>query len=295
MKKITLISFINTLLFFSFHLASPAHAQSDNFNYSTPVALILQVEGGGHIFQRPDYDEPRNFFIIIYGIVSKYAIQMQPQYSGLTLDLSSLPIEEKILLINHESQKLLLLGDHWIGDGERFAIMGSSDYDRLKELFAETREHRGEPSKNFQLAGYTRRIHKIWADDPDDFYREYYFPDPKAITNTTSPSTEITTTSPVPGKKIEDINIENKTETDSQSAQRKHEKRAQEKQKAVIIREGTKLFSDNKLTNPAKGPNVQHNPVTAKTAADTYSKPWLWIFLLATVLAIGLLWCRQIK
>lgn len=294
MKKIIQISLTNALLFISFHLCSPAHAQSDNFNYSTAVALILQVEGGGHIFQRPDYDEPRNFFIIIYAIVGKYAIQMQPQHDGLALDISSLPIEEKLLLINHESQQLLFLGDHWIGDGERFAIMEDGDYRRLQGYFAENRKHRGEPTPSPFLDEYTKRIHKTWADDPDDFYREYYFPDPKPITNTTAtPSTEITTTNPVPDKEIEDINLENKTETDSQLDERKHENRI--KEKAEVIKEGTTSFSDNKLINSSKDPNVQHNPVTAEKVADTYSKLWLWTFLLATLLVIGLLLRRKTK
>lgn len=191
MRKIFLILLTKTLLVLSFYTTTLAHAQSDNFNYSTAVGLILYVDGGGHVLQRPDHDEPRNFFILTYGIIGKYAVQMQPQHAGLTLDIASLPVEEKILLINHQAQKLLFLGDHWIGDGERFSIMETEDYHRLKGYFAETRKSRETPTPDRTLENYNARIHKIWADNAEDFYREFYFPNSNSLPHANSSAADV--------------------------------------------------------------------------------------------------------
>lgn len=292
MKKIILVSIAHVLLLSSLYFSSSAHAQSDDFNYSTAVSLILQEDSGGHIFRRPDYDSPRNFFILIYGIVGKYAIQMQPQYDGLTLDLSSLPIEEKILIINHKTQKLLFLGDHWIGDGERFAIMDSRDYTVLKGYFAQTRKHRGQPTKQSGLDKYIGKIHRLWSDDPDEFYREFYFPNSNPIPSATAQPTEIATGNTTSNK---EANIGNDDETDIQSNKRKNENRADVKEKEVPIKKEAKALINNTVDNTSTNLKAQHKPAITRGVKDIYSEPRLWVFLLAAILAIGFLWRRQFK
>lgn len=293
--KIVLISIAHALLLSSLCLSLSAHAQSDDFNYSKAVSLILLEESGGHIFQRPDYDSPRNFFILIYGIVGKYAIQMQPQHDGLTLDLSALIIEENILLINHETQKLLFIGDHWIGDGERFAIMDSRDYSVLKGYFAQTRKHRGQPSKQSGLDKYIGKIHNLWSDDPDEFHREFYFPDPRPIPSATAQPTEMTTKNTASNTATQKAHIGNDDEAEIQSSERKNETHADAKGKSVSIKKEVKALNNNKVDSTSNNQKSQQNTAISGSLTDTYSEPKLWIFLLVAMLAIGFLWRRQSK
>lgn len=285
MKKIIAFWFINiSFILAIFSATSPTFAQPDKFDYSTTVGLILQVETGGHIFQRPDYDEPRNFFIIIYGIVGKYAIQMQPQHAGLTLDISSLPIEEKILLINHEAQKSLFLGDHWIGDGEHFSIMESGDYHRLRQLFAETRKHRGKPTDKAVLDMYSEGIHKLWADDPEEFYREFYFPGSTPL----SADTRITEVKPELNTK------EAKSGSDEgiiHSEEKSQKQRAEEHQRPAATSEIKPISGQQHPNRPTQQKMLDH-PIPDENVADAYFKPWLWIMLLIALLLAGY-WRRR--
>jgi hypothetical protein len=248
------------------------------------VGLILYVDGGGHIFQRPDYDEPRNFFVIIYGIVGKYAIQMQPQHDGLELDISSLLIEEKILLINHEAQKLLFLGDHWIGDGQKFSIMETGDYHRLKQLFAETRKARDGPTKEDILENYGVHIHKIWADDPENYYREFYFPAAKPIPVPSSADT--TTNQPMPDIKA-DAHSKREMKTDAQSRQGTQ---TNNEKKKIILPEEKKSFAINSFPTPSRQQGMQVNSVQQqeiRTTGETHLKHGVWILLLTSFLLVG--------
>jgi hypothetical protein len=294
MRKINLILLTKTLLTLLLYTATLAHAQQpDNFNYSTAVGLILYVEDGGHVFQRPDYDEPRNFFIIIYGIIEKYATQMKPQHAGLALDISSLPVEEKFLLVNNEAQKLLFLGDHWIGDGQQFSIMESGDYNRLKQLFAETRKHRGKPTEKATLDYYSQHIHKIWADDPEDFYREFYFPASNSTPNTVSSSTGLTDTKTASNIEIEKNDSRNETEVDTHAREKepKKEQHTQEKQKEAVVEETTKSFAGNQLPDYSMQKQVPHNPTKPEKTTGTYSK--LWLFTLLLILLSLIVYWRQ--
>jgi len=282
MRTTILILLTKTLLLLPLYISTLAHAQPKNFNYSTAVGLILYVEDGGHVFQRPDYDEPRNFFIIIYGIIEKYTHQMKPQHADLTLDISSLPVEEKFLLVNHEAQKLLFLGDHWIGDGQQFSIMEAGDYHRLKQLFAETRQHRGKPTEAATLDYYSQHIHKIWADDPEDFYREFYFPASNPIPNTASSPADITDTKTSSDMGIEKNNSRNAPETDVQPQEKDlgKDQLSKEKQKEAVIKETTKSFADSQLPDSSMQQQVPRSTPQPEKTADTYDKLWLFALLL---------------
>ena len=299
MKKIILVSIARALLLSSLYLFSSAYAQSDDFNYSTAVSLILQEDSGGHIFRRPDYESPRNFFILIYEIVGKYAIQMQPQHDGLSLDLSSLPIEEKILVINHQSQKLLFLGDHWIGDGERFAIMDSRDYNVLKGYFAQTRKHRGQPTKQSGLAKYIGKIHRLWSDTPDEFYREFYFPNHNTNPNTAPAPSNRSLTTPIPDpiasipnpvttnpdNKIEKRNSDDKGTTIDQS----HQKAAKQTQESATINNAENSSANLDALIPKKTQDAQ---IQGKKIESADQKLWLG-FLVLIGLSLTVYWWRK--
>lgn len=293
MRTTILILLTKTLLLLPLYISTLAHAQPNNFNYSTAVGLILYVEDGGHIFQRPDYDEPRNFFIIIYGIIEKYAHQMKPQHADLTLDISSLPVEEKFLLVNHEAQKLLFLGDHWIGDGQQFSIMEAGDYHRLKQLFAETRQHRGKPTEESVFDYYSQHIHKIWADDPEDFYREFYFPASNPIHNTASSPADITDTKTPSDMTIERNNFRNLPETDVQPQENelRKEQLAKEKQKEAIIKKTATTFTDSQLPDSSIQQQVPRNTPQPEKTTNTYGK--LWLFALLLILVSLIVYWRQ--
>ncbi|WP_323816174.1 hypothetical protein [Cellvibrio sp. NN19] len=170
---------VTIALLFSLSTAHNTRAQTDAlpYNYSQTVAIILKTENGGHIFQRPDHENPRNLFIIILGIISTYTDQMKSEHAGLILDIQSLPVEERLLLINNLGEKLLYLGDHWIGDGQNFAIMESADYKRIKGLIEDTKKIRGAPPSDKRLKLYIGKIRDLWAHDEEEYYREYHFPE----------------------------------------------------------------------------------------------------------------------
>lgn len=287
-----------TFIFAAFCATSSSQAQQDKFNYSTSVGFVLYVDNGGHIFQRPDNAEQRTSFNVAYEIVAKYSSQMQRQHAGLALDISSLPIEEKFLLINHNGQKLIFLGDHWIGDGERFSIMEGGDYHRLQQLFAKTRKHRGKPTEKAVLEAYIKDIHKLWADDPEEFYREFYFPEPKSTSNTVSSPTDITYTKTALDMEIEKTNsrIETETDTDTDTQARERElkeaQHAQEKQKGAVIEETAKSFAGNQLPDSSMRKQVPINTGHPEKTTETYRKLWLFLLLLI-LLSLAVYWRRK--
>ncbi|HSC69613.1 MAG TPA: hypothetical protein VLC79_18110 [Cellvibrio sp.] len=283
------------LLILLFLIPSCIHAQADDFNYSTAVALILREESGGHIFQRPDYDAPKNFFIIIYDIVGKYALQMQPQHSGLTLDISSLPVEEEMLVINHKATKLLFLGDHWIGDGERFAIVEDKDYQRLTGLFAETRKHRERPAPKGGLANYISDIHNIWAGDPEDFYREFYFPNASTLPGATASSPQTITPQ---------TNIDSEIKTpDSHTQVREHEKpkakqedepKQSEQQNSKVAAPVSRHYADKLATSTSSASKIMDSHSDEK-AEDRKFAPSIWIVLTLGFSLLGYWLFKQAK
>jgi len=294
MKRIIPRSLLQTLFLLSCVslFSSPAYTQTDEFNYSTTVALILQVEGGGHIFQRPDYDEPRNYFIIIYGIVGKYALQMQSQHDGLALDISSMPVEEKFLLINHETQKLLFMGDHWIGDGERFAIMDTGDYHRLQERFAETRKIREEPTPKPFLDSYTKRIHQLWSDDPDDFYREYYFPNQQSGSDTNATSKAVAN---APTKPAGEIEASEQAQEEQKLPVKAETESLDETEKKSRDKTAIESPANNEVLTPAVRQKISESQSRTENNNSEASKPWGWILLLAALSLAGYWRLKQTK
>lgn len=290
MRKIVLLLLTKTLLALPLY-TTLTHAQSDNFDYSTTVGMILYVDGGGHIFQRPDYDEPRNFFIIIYGIVGKYAAQMQPQHAGLSLDISSLPVEEKFLLVNHNAQKLLFLGDHWIGDDQQFSIMETSDYYRLKQLFAETRKHRDKPTEQVALEQYSQYIHNIWENGSENFYREFYFPttmpSPNDVSSPYSRNSGI-----APDTQGEEIDIKGKLESDASELERQT---TEEEHKIAIADEKTIAITSGELSGSLPQQKIQHNPTEPEKETKSYSRFWLVILLPILLLLVAYRQRNQLK
>lgn len=173
---------------------------NDNFDYAASVALILKVEDGGHVFQRPDRENPLNSFIQSMVIINKYAAQMQPAHAGLALDIKSLQPQHSFLLINHQATKLFFLGDHWLGDENAFAVMETNDYQALKHIF-DWRKKNTESTitpKNVQDI-YIREIHKLWQEDSEEFFRRFYFPEQGASKSVSSASLN---NSSVPAKNI---------------------------------------------------------------------------------------------
>lgn len=150
--------------------------EEKEFDYTQSVALILKVENGGHIFQRPDYDDPKNAFRMAFGIIQQYLGQIQSEHSGLTLDIDSLAIDYNFVLINHEDTKLFHMGDHWIGDEIAFAVMTHEDYSQLKDIFDSTKRHRNSATSKNSLDYYINDIHQLWQQNTEEYFREYYFP-----------------------------------------------------------------------------------------------------------------------
>jgi hypothetical protein len=181
MHKSFIIFFISWLI----SIISPFTAASENplFNYSQSVALILKVENGGHIFQRPDEDEPRNVFRMSFSIIAKYLGEVQSEQTVHTLDMSSLIVEYNFILINHDDTKLFYMGDHWIGDEKSFAIMTSEDYFSLKDIFDSSKRHRNDVTPEGVLKGYTADIHNLWGEDREEYERLYHFPEKAAKLN----------------------------------------------------------------------------------------------------------------
>lgn len=151
----------------------------DTFDYSNTVALILKAEdGGGHIFQRPERYDPANAFVTSFAIVYQYTSQMQSAHSNLALDMNSLQPQYSFLLVNHQSTKLLHLGDHWLGDENMFAVMEPADYQNLKRIF-DVRRQVSKPTQEEAQKVYIKEIHDLWQEDSEEFYRRYYFPERK--------------------------------------------------------------------------------------------------------------------
>lgn len=181
MKFITTFPFIFILNFSPIILAN-----TDNkFDHTTAVALILKVEKGEHIFQRPDRDEPYNSFVQSFSIVNKYINAMQPAQSGLALDMDSLEPHDSFLLVNNTTSKTFYLGDHWLGDEAAFAVMEATDYQHLKHIF-ETRKKVSEKTESQYVDHYIKSIHDLWQEDSEEFFRRFYFPELTLPTPATS-------------------------------------------------------------------------------------------------------------
>ncbi|WP_039913205.1 hypothetical protein [Cellvibrio mixtus] len=168
---------------------------TNKFDYARSVALIIKVDDGGHILQRPDRHDPQNAFVLSFTIVSKYIADMQSAHAGMTLDLNSLQPHDSFLLVNHQTVQTLHLGDHWIGDENSFAVMETNDYQRLKSIFDSIKRSRGKPSPTDALDFYTRDIHQLWEEDSEEFYRKYYFPERGTLTPTSTSENSIKTSS----------------------------------------------------------------------------------------------------
>jgi len=181
-----------TLYFFLLLILIFASRQSianpdDAFDYSQTVALILKTENGGYIFQRPEQDDPITDFVPAFAITYKYTAQMQPNQSGLALDMESLQPQHTFLLINNQSTKLLYLGDHWLGDENAFSVMEAADYQSLKNIF-ESRMRVSKPTPDEAQQAYIKSIHELWQEDSEEFYRRYYFPERNAQITASSAS-----------------------------------------------------------------------------------------------------------
>ncbi len=164
------------------------------FDYSQSVVLILKVEGGGHVYQRPDRRDPYNSFTQAFAIINKYIYQMQPTHSGLALDMSSLQAHDSFLLINHISTKMLYLGDHWLGDETAFAAMEPADYQTIKHIF-DSRKRLSEATPAMVLDTVRDNIHKLWQEDSEEFYQKYYFPERDTLTSTKTSENSTSTSS----------------------------------------------------------------------------------------------------
>jgi hypothetical protein len=262
------------------------------FNYSQSVALILKVENGGHIFQRPDEDEPRNTFRMSFRIISKYLGEVQADAATHTLDMSSLVSEYSFVLINYNDTKLFHMGDHWIGDENSFAVMTSEDYFSLKEIFDSSKRHRNDTTPENVLKGYTADIHNLWNDDPEEYERLYHFPEKAAkLNNEINPFEEPASHIP---PTTENISTE---ATSEQSAQEETINTQRKSLKTTPVNSQSNIVADSVQNTkiPSRDNSLSGNQTTSETLenAENQSYPPSLLLFALTLFVVGYFWRRQ--
>lgn len=210
MHRLTIKAFIFYLIMLSPNIVCAEDGKE--FDYRQSVALVLLAENGGHIFQRPSYDDPRNAFRIAFDAIDGYLTHIAQYPSNNSLADSTLLEEYQFILVNHEEKKLFYLGNHWLSDGENIVLINDSDYFALKDVFDSANRHRNDVTQGKVVDYYINDIHQLWKHDKEEYKRAYYFP-PKI----TQREIEQSSDEAIP-MNISDPGINNNRDTSSENA-----------------------------------------------------------------------------
>lgn len=277
----------STLLLTLLFLSAPVIAdKEEEFDYRQSVALILQTKNGGHILQRPDYDEPKNAFRIAFGAIDNYLGEMHREHSGLELDISSLVAEYSFILVNHENTKLFYLGDHWLGDGSSFAIMDHEDYVTIKDVFDSTNRHRNdETPKNF-LDNYIKNIQQLWQQDTEEYFREYHFPE----RGNTSPVDSIPSNKPII-RTNKSTNFSSNQTSNNEPLRLILESKRQKTTESKTPIVSNSLMKETLSDNSFNTENTEKD-LNAEQTASIKTTHLFWTLGLIVLLLIGYLWWK---
>lgn len=102
------------------------------FEYDKTVWIIHNIEGKGIVYGLPDYYEPKSAFILVHNILIRYVYGLED--FPLSTSVRDLAPEYVLILMNHVTEQTLLIGDHWISDGEKITLMQEADFNRLKAI-----------------------------------------------------------------------------------------------------------------------------------------------------------------
>lgn len=131
-------------VFFSFcnSKASSQENQKFPFNYQKTIWIIHSVDGKGIVYGLPNYYEPKSAFILVRDILTKYVYALEDFPSETSA--KDLTPEYLLILMNDVTEQSLLIGNHWISDGKKIAVMQETDFNRLKTIL-DHREKTDQP------------------------------------------------------------------------------------------------------------------------------------------------------
>jgi len=139
MRIYPILILITGLMLFAPSNITSAQENFQPFDYTKTVWIINVIDSSGTVYGRPRPDEynPRQGFIYIYEILTKYVYNLQGIHS--LREPTSLTVTHELILINGIAEQRLLIGDHWISDERKMALMDEIDYRNLTEWLG-TRE-----------------------------------------------------------------------------------------------------------------------------------------------------------
>jgi hypothetical protein len=102
------------------------------FDYTRTIWIIHSVNGKGIVYGLPDYYEPKSAFILVRNILTRYVYGLEDFPSSTSVQ--DLAPEYVLILMNDVTEQSLLIGNHWISDGKKIALMQEADFNRLKAI-----------------------------------------------------------------------------------------------------------------------------------------------------------------
>lgn len=131
-SKRTALTFIFAV-FLSFWISKTfAQENQQPFDYSRTIWIIHNIEGKGIVYGLPDYYEPKSAFILVRNILTRYVYGLEDFPSSTSV--KDLAPEYVLILMNDVTEQSLSIGNHWISDGKKIALMQEADFNRLKAI-----------------------------------------------------------------------------------------------------------------------------------------------------------------
>jgi hypothetical protein len=131
--KRTTLTFIFAV-FLSFWISKTFAQENQNpFNYKKTIWIIHSFEGGEVVYGLSDYYEPELAFITVRNILTGYVYALE-NFPPST-SLKDLATEYVLILMNDVTDQSLFIGDHWISDGRKIAVMQEADFNRSKTFY----------------------------------------------------------------------------------------------------------------------------------------------------------------
>lgn len=136
------------------------------FNYKKTIWIIHAFEGGQVVYGMTNYYEPELAFITVRNILTKYVYVLE-NFPPAT-SLRDLAPEYVLILMNDVTDQSLFIGDRWISDGRKMAIMQEQDFKKLKAILDHRKNTEHTYKQQYSTESLVAEFRKGIKDYPEE-------------------------------------------------------------------------------------------------------------------------------